>query len=974
MSDPLPEPAAPLVLPAVSVPPLSLRPRTVAGLPAAPQDLGGTWKFNAGRPAGDPPAAADAAPSWSDIQVPGEWVMQGFTVTPETPAAYFRTFTLAAVPAGRRLKLRFSAVHSLCQVWVNDLAVGRHEGGFVPFECDLTDAVRPGENRLLVSVQSESPLDRLACASQYAGHPLGGISRKVELFSVPEVHVANLRIETAFDPAFQHAVLTARFLLRNQSARPSSGSARCTVSPGEGAPRDILAAAKVAWHEVAPGATVPLTVSLPVRHPAKWDCEHPRLHTLTLTAQDSAGAEETIAESFGFRQVEVRGAQVLVNGTPLKLFGVCRHEAHPRLGRALTPPWWQQDAELYLAGNCNFIRTSHYPPAEEFLAACDRRGIFVELEAPLCWVGPATPRDAAVFERLAQANLETVQGYPNNPAVILRSLANESAWSPLFAQIHTLVRAADPTRPAAFHDQCWGPDNNFGSKEMPVAVIHYPGPQGPAEALQETRPVLFGEFCHLNSYNRRELLTDPSLRDGWGPGLAAMREKMQATEPVLGGAIWAALDDSFFLPNGDNAGYGAWGPLDGWRRPKPEYWHMKKAFSPLRLGAACVPVPVPGEPVVLTVENRHLFSDLQEFRFEWQLGRQSGVASAAAAPGGAGRLEIPVTGSELAGSRLEIRAVSPRGFLVDEWQVALGHDPRLAPPRPAETAGAVRLTRTGAAFVIHGPDLVLTVDAVTGRLTATGKNGEAALTAGPELFLLPLTSENGGSIQMQGTGQDLAIFTAACSGWQASAVTAHQAADGVEVRIAGSYAEAAGTFTLRVTGDRAVTVHYQFVVAGAATLDPRQIGVGFSLPLGCQTLSWRRRAPWSVYPADHIGRPVGTAAAFVPGRPLVGLVGPRDAPAGAWSQDGTPQGTNDFRSTKMNVLEAAVLSAAGNGVRVCSDGTQHLRCWVGADYVHLLVADYANEGAEAYFREQVTPRRPLKGGDVVTGTARLEIR
>ncbi|MEI7552608.1 MAG: hypothetical protein WCL24_09800, partial [Verrucomicrobiota bacterium] len=91
MSDPRSDPAAPLVLPAVFVPPLSLRPRTVAGLPAAPQDLGGTWKFSPRLPAGDPPAAADAAPSWSDIQVPGEWVMQGFTVTPETPAAYFRT-------------------------------------------------------------------------------------------------------------------------------------------------------------------------------------------------------------------------------------------------------------------------------------------------------------------------------------------------------------------------------------------------------------------------------------------------------------------------------------------------------------------------------------------------------------------------------------------------------------------------------------------------------------------------------------------------------------------------------------------------------------------------------------------------------------------------------------------------------------------------------------------------------------------
>ena len=955
----------------VMVKPLTLRPLQVAGTAAMPLDLSGTWKFLPCLPADLSAVTADFANEWKNIQVPGEWVMQGFTVTPESPAAYFRTFNLDHVKH-RRIKLRFSAVYSLCQIWVNGVAIGSHEGGFVPFECDLTDAARPGVNTLLVSVQSESQLDRLSCGSQYAGHPLGGISRKVQLFSVPAVNLAGLTIATTFDAGFCAAVATAEFVVRNQSTGPSSGTVTLTIA-AVGDSREPLVTKEAKWVDLPPGNERTVIVTLPVRHPAKWDSEHPQLHVLTLATKDTAGGEMLAEENFGFRQVEVRGPQVFVNGSAIKLFGVCRHETHPLLGRSLTPELWRLDAERFRDGNCNFIRTSHYPPAEEFLDECDRLGLFVELEAPLCWVGTATPRDETVLQRLAQANLEAVYGYPNHPSVILRSLANESAWSPLFAQVHALVRQADPTLPTSFHDQCWGPDNNHGSTELPVAVNHYPGPTGATDAAQMTRPVLFGEYCHLNAYNRRELLTDPSLRDLWGAGLEMMHEQMYQAPTVLGGSLWAAIDDTFFLPSGETVGYGTWGPIDGWRRPKPEYWHMRKIFSPLRLLTSTLPQPAHGRPLVIAIENRHNFTDLAELGFTWTLGAQLGSAKVSAPPGGVGNLEIPVSAPGPEGTFLMVKAISPRGYVVDEWQIALGHDAPAATLELAAPSGAVSLVETARSFVIHGAGFSLSIDAETGAITdSKGDDGET-LMRGPELFILPLNPDNGGSVQMTGPTGNIAPFSDSCHNWKLSGITARATGGEVELQIDGAYSEATGGFTLRVGRGGAMTVNYRFTILEGTAIDPRQIGVGFGLSLACQTLSWRRQARWSLYPADHIGRPTGKTRAFTPGAATSGLAGPRTSPTLPWSEDASPYGTNDFRSTKMNILEAALFSASGKGIRVISAGRQHVRAWVNERDVSLLVADYANEGAEAYFKEQVIPRHPLKGGDVVAGTVRLEL-
>lgn len=149
------------------------------------------WLFNPAPPEGFGERTDLRFCEWRPIRVPGEWVMQGFTVEPGKAAGYARRFTVEDSLSGKRLKLRFDAVFSECTVWVNGQKAGYHLGGLTPFELDITDFVKPGpDNLLMLAVTSESLADTIASASQYAVHPLGGIIRKVTLLTVPSAHLS----------------------------------------------------------------------------------------------------------------------------------------------------------------------------------------------------------------------------------------------------------------------------------------------------------------------------------------------------------------------------------------------------------------------------------------------------------------------------------------------------------------------------------------------------------------------------------------------------------------------------------------------------------------------------------------------------------------------------------------------------------------------------------------------------------------
>jgi beta-galactosidase/beta-glucuronidase len=944
---------APVEPSAAPLPRLSPQSTTVPGCAQVSVNLDGTWQFHPAPPVGF--AKTSPSSDWRDIQVPGEWVMQGFTVKPGTAAGYRRTFQVPSDWMGKRIKLRCDAVYSNATVWINGNEVGRHEGGFTPFEIDVTNYVqRASDNIIAISALNESIADRLANGSGYACHQLGGIPRSMRLFVAPNINIASFQAITRFDEHYRDATLD----LTVEAAADGGASnalvqAQVSLTAPDGKP------VRLQKNEVKLN-NLRGNLLIPVANAVQWDPEHPRLYTLTIALNTAGKVSQTITRKIGFRQIEVRGTEVFVNGRSIKLRGVNRHEVTPLGGRSVSGAQTRRDVELFRDANVNHIRTCHYPPNEELMNAADELGMFIECEAPICFAytnKEQDKEDPANRGLINQQTAEMVLTFRNHPSVLMWSIANESEWCETFAQSSKLIRRLDPTRPLLFND--WNSKSDPAYTE--IYCLHYAHHGGPRKArqLDNKQPVYLGEDCHVNSYNHQELATDPALRDQWGKYLHKLWDDIYKTKGCIGQSVWAGIDDTFYLPNGHTVGYGAWGPLDGWRRPKPEYWQMKRAYSPIRI-VETTPLPVT-DKVQIRIENRQIFSDLSEMRFMWRIGGNSGKVAANGAPGSIGTLIIPIDKKPAPGIPLELICTDSRGCEVDQFRLALGS--ATAPDPVIQPTVAIKSSETPDSISVQQGNSTWRIARTTGQLSLNG------VLSGPALMVLPLNEK--WETKMFGVAKIWAPFTDPCSSWVCTSVAVTQSSTSTSVVTAsGSFKEATGNFVYTFAPDNTVTVSYDFTMK--EDVNPRQIGLVFTLPRTYERLSWTRDGNMANYPIDHIARLQGTVTASEGFEAT--SVGPRTQPGHPWRLDRLPYGNNDFCSTKHQVITASITNAAGTGIQINGHGRQHVRCWQTPDAVQVLVADYSNGGGGAFTRRITqVDEKPLKAGARISGAVSLRL-
>ncbi len=199
-----------------AIPDFSPKPSYVGNTDTPIVSLNGKWQFLV-----EPPAEFWKSPkkknvNWDEIQVPGEWVMQGFDVKPNTMAAYYKEILVPDSWKDHLIQVKCDGIYSLAKVYVNGKYAGSHEGGFTPFQLNLTDLIKPGKkNTVIIGVQNESLADTLASATQYAAHSLGGITRKIELFALPKVHIKSAHYTTLISDNNHDTELIVDLLLAN---------------------------------------------------------------------------------------------------------------------------------------------------------------------------------------------------------------------------------------------------------------------------------------------------------------------------------------------------------------------------------------------------------------------------------------------------------------------------------------------------------------------------------------------------------------------------------------------------------------------------------------------------------------------------------------------------------------------------------------------------------------------------------------
>ena len=829
-------------------------PQNVENVSQTAISLDGTWDFN-----------YSGQDKWNRINVPGEAAMQGYAIRHDQPFLYRKRVKIPADYAGKRIILRFDGTYVKARLSINGTFVREHFGGFTRWETDVTSLVTPGKNNEIL-LELTDRLDDVSYASGYAHHPIGGILRSVTLFALPQSHLYDASIETLFDSLYHDARLD--FSCHYTGTQNAGLILRLTDPSGH----------KVQQKQFTLN-TGHNTFSLPVAAPQKWDAEHPRLYTLQATLSENGRQTACWTRRIGFREVKIMGDRMMVNGKPVKLRGACRHDIHPTLGRTTTPALDSLDALLFKRANMNFVRTSHYPPSEAFLDYCDRYGIYVECETAACFVNTYRQKnyapgnsqsDTAFAGRYLDQLREMVKAFRSHPSILFWSVGNESAYGSNFQLCHDWLKAADRTRPVVFS---YPGSVEQGKKMFDILSMHYPPVDGNLSQWNMTTrgfqghgiPAIFDEWAHPACYTFATLQTDPNIREFWGQSLDMMWNNLFKAPGGLGGAIWGYVDETFALPEpkrgtafwkefartskpreyqGNCVGYGEWGIVDVWRRPKPEFWSTKKAYSPVRLDAGhCIDYQS-GQRILMTVHNRFDHTRLDEIKATCTYKEKTMTLSLPPVePHAKGILEIPAQDWQ-EGEPLFIEFRTAHGELIDAYRPVLGQEKTYFPDPLA--VGRLNVERSDSMILINGNGFKVTFDPSTGLIAGAEAHGKKLIEKGPFLNLyINLNHLSGAEVRKTANH-----ITTSPAEWKSESFSYRPDKDGVSVLTQGRYGNIRADFRIRITARGELLVDY--CTEGAPNGYLRETGIAFTLPADMERLTWHRNGYWNYYPEGEM--------------------------------------------------------------------------------------------------------------------------
>jgi len=523
--------------------------------------LNGTWKFQLfDSPeealANDFMLAAFDDASWSEIEVPGAWALQGFdrphytniimpfdAVWPNLPeikhaGVYRKRFTIPQSWAGGEYILRIGSAESLVMVWLDGKFVGFSKDSRLPAEFCI-DAQRGGTHLLALMVVQYTDASFIEDQDQWW---LGGIHRSILLLYRPEVAVQDLRIQTSVEDQRAALAVSATIVpYEVQKNSPEGFRLRCALYDQKG---NLIEQSTADIPHSYPIDRLTHTFDLVVDSPALWSHENPARYFCVVSIIDAGhgGEIDAVAQAFGFREVKIEDGMLLIDGKRVFIQGVNRHEFSETGGRALTTAEMLTDIRLLKQHHFNAVRCSHYPNDERWYELCDRYGLYLIDEAnieahayydQLC-------RDPAWSEAFLARAQRMVLRDKNHPSIILWSLGNESGYGPNHDLIAGWIRSYDASRPLHYEGAIrpqWGQGPyNLESLKRGATATDIISPMYPPidlitawdSAQHDERPLIMCEYSHAMGNS------NGSLSDYW--------KAIRSSRSLQGGLIWEWAD------------------------------------------------------------------------------------------------------------------------------------------------------------------------------------------------------------------------------------------------------------------------------------------------------------------------------------------------------------------------------------------------------------------------------------------------
>ena len=461
--------------------------------------LNGTWKFKfSSSPAGRPiDFYTDnyRTLDWDDIQVPGNWELQGYGIPmyanaeypyPKNPpyidnadnpvGSYKREFILPEGWENRKVYLHFAAGAAAMYVWVNGLKVGYSQGTKVPAEFDITRYIKNGTNTIAVEAYRW-------CDGSYLEDQdfwrLSGIEREVYLYSTAQVRIVDYFAHTSLDENYQNSPFSVDVTVRNENRHSVNQTVEVEILDGG---KTIINKQVSIYLNGTDSKNI--NVSQLVKKPRQWSAEVPNLYTLVITLKNSDGSiVESVSSKIGFRTIEMKNNQLHINGKYALIKGVNMHEHSPVEGHYVTREWMEKDIMLMKRNNINAVRMSHYPQSELWYRLCDEYGLYIVDEANIETHGMGATKQGwfdpkvhpAYLPEWEEAHMDRIvrmmERTKNNPSVIIWSLGNECGNGKVFFDAYDWLKQRDPSRPVQFEQADQGRNTDIFCP-MSVSYTH----------------------------------------------------------------------------------------------------------------------------------------------------------------------------------------------------------------------------------------------------------------------------------------------------------------------------------------------------------------------------------------------------------------------------------------------------------------------------------------------------------------------